>query len=591
MSPTPDNVSRIGLAAPTSLDDVPGEPWEPPVPLSDDAASLPRWPLECLPEPARSLVQAGGESLDMDDPALLALLVFPTASTVTAGRWIAHPWGSWREALQMFTCGVAPPSAGKTPAHGIVVGPLHELESELQKRHEDEAGLLASKRRTDEKRLQNLENLLAKEPADVASARERDELAHYIATNPLPPFPRLITTDSSPERLVSLMAEQGGRIAQIDDEAGPFGMMAGRYSESALTTNLDPWTKGYPGTTPLTNDRQGRAAVIVPRPTLTVGLSVQPGALRDAGRNAHAVARGIMARFLYAWPNLSTWIRRPDAPEVPELVAARWGSRLRELHAVSEEIDPADPRVLEFTPEAVDVLSAWCAECGRMRSTLELERGNADPFAQWLGKLEGNTVRIAGNLALLADPHARVVDAQVVERAVELARGYFLPHARRVFGEFVQDDDTRRAARILDAIRKGDPSRFEGWPHLVTMRELHRAVRGTTSLELDKAENVRQGVSVLTERGYLRPAPVVAGEPRGSGRPAERYELSPYLFDEPPADTPAPVVEMPPPPARKRRDKPEPSTPSSRDAARGAALLSGEPGDEPGLFDEDDPYY
>lgn len=563
MSPTPDNVSRIGLAAPTSLDDVPGEPWELPVPLSDDATNAPRWSLECLPEPARSLVQAGSESLGMDDPALLALLVLPTVSTVTAGRWIAHPWGSWREALQMFTCGVAAPSKAKTPAHGLVVGPLHKLERELQERHREESGLLESKRRTDEKRLQNLENLLAKEPNDKAAARERDELAHYLATNPLPPLPRLVTTDATPERLTSLMAEQGGRIAQIDDEAGPFGMMAGRYSESALTTNLDPWTKGYPGTEPLTNDRQGRAAVIVPRPTLTVGLSVQPGALRDAGRNAHAVARGIMARFLYAWPNLGTWIRRPDAPEVPEIVAARWESRLRELHALSETVDPNDPRVLELTPEAVDVLATWCAECGRMRSTLEAERGDADPFVQWLGKLEGNTVRIAGNLALLADPQTRVVDAQVVGWAVELARGYFLPHARRVFGEFVQDDDTRRAGKILDAIRKGDPSRFDGWPRLVTMRELHRAVRGTTSLELDKAENVRQGVSVLTERGYLRPAPVVAGEPRGPGRGSERFEMSPYLFDEPPADTPAPVVELPPPlapakPARKRRDKPEP---------------------------------
>jgi hypothetical protein len=47
---------------------------------------------------------------------------------------------------------------------------------------------------------------------------------------PVPAIPRLFVDDCTPERLASLMIEQGERIAVFSDEGGVFDILAGRYS-------------------------------------------------------------------------------------------------------------------------------------------------------------------------------------------------------------------------------------------------------------------------------------------------------------------------------------------------------------------------
>ena len=49
----------------------------------------------------------------------------------------------------------------------------------------------------------------------------------------VPPFPRLLAGDATPEALVRLMVEQGGRIALLSPEGDPFRLADGRYSDGA----------------------------------------------------------------------------------------------------------------------------------------------------------------------------------------------------------------------------------------------------------------------------------------------------------------------------------------------------------------------
>ena len=47
----------------------------------------------------------------------------------------------------------------------------------------------------------------------------------------VPPIPRLVADDITPEAAASLLAEQGGRLAIISAEGGIFDIIAGRYSQ------------------------------------------------------------------------------------------------------------------------------------------------------------------------------------------------------------------------------------------------------------------------------------------------------------------------------------------------------------------------
>jgi hypothetical protein len=52
----------------------------------------------------------------------------------------------------------------------------------------------------------------------------------------VPPVPRLLADDITPEAAASLLAEQGGRLAIISAEGGIFDIIAGRYSPKAVPT-------------------------------------------------------------------------------------------------------------------------------------------------------------------------------------------------------------------------------------------------------------------------------------------------------------------------------------------------------------------
>src|SRR5581483_10312381 len=97
----------------------------------------------------------------------------------------------------------------------------------------------------------------------------------------VPPIPRLVADDITPEAAATLLAEQKGRLAIISAEGGIFDIIAGRYSK---LPNMDLWLKGHSGDS-LKVDRKGRPPEYIPRPALTLGLMVQPSVLDAIAAN------------------------------------------------------------------------------------------------------------------------------------------------------------------------------------------------------------------------------------------------------------------------------------------------------------------
>ena len=90
------------------------------------------------------------------------------------------------------------------------------------------------------------------------------ELARELADMNVPASPKLVVDDCSPERLSSLLAEQGGRIAVMAPEGDVFDLMAGRYSPTGMP-NFGVYLRGHAGDD-LRVDRVGRPDGVVPLP-------------------------------------------------------------------------------------------------------------------------------------------------------------------------------------------------------------------------------------------------------------------------------------------------------------------------------------
>src|ERR1700730_11524107 len=109
-------------------------------------------------------------------------------------------------------------------------------------------------------------------------------------------MPRSWTQDVTPEKLGTLMAENGGRVGGISDEGGIFDILAGPDSKTAAP-NLDLFLQGHSGS-PVRVDRGSRESVIIESPALTLVLTPQPDVLRSLSEHRAFRGRGLLARFL-----------------------------------------------------------------------------------------------------------------------------------------------------------------------------------------------------------------------------------------------------------------------------------------------------
>src|SRR5215217_1597532 len=209
----------------------------------------------------------------------------------------------------------------------------------------------------------------------------------------VPAQPRVLVDDASPERLTTLLADQGGRIALMSPEGGVFDMMAGRYSQGV--PNLDVYLKGHAGDA-LRVDRVGRPSDYIQNPALTIGLAVQPEVLQGLANKPGLRGRGLLGRFLYAMPRDTLGKRTIRPKAVPWQVEGAYNARVTKLLELSPSLPEEERQVktLRLQPEAQE-------EMERLLEWIEpklAEDGEFGDMTDWAGKLAGAVARIAGIL-------------------------------------------------------------------------------------------------------------------------------------------------------------------------------------------------
>jgi replicative DNA helicase len=334
----------------------------------------------------------------------------------------------------------------------------------------------------------------------------------------VPPVPRWLVDDATPEALASLLAAHG-RIALLSPEGDVFDQMAGRYNPTA-GPNLGVYLKGHAGDL-LKVDRRGRPPEYVERPCLTIGITVQPEVLRGLADRPGFRGRGLLARFLYSLPASLVGRRQPGAPPVPQALADRYEI---ELHTLAASLTtPASlaghgPTMLTLDPAAGELLLDFER---RLEPRLAPGTGDLAHLAGWAAKLTGATCRLAGLLHLaghLRDGWAQPISAATLTGAVQLA-DYLIEHALAVFDLMGADPRVDDARWLLDWIQRTGRVQF-------SRRDAHMAApRG----RFRKAADLDPALTLLEEHGYLRRVdPEPSRDPHGRGRPASpRFLVNP----------------------------------------------------------------
>lgn len=480
--------------------------WEVPIPF--DNIEVPDFPIDALPSDVGDYVVALSEQnqTPVDMTATISLAVL---SVSNQGKAQVQPKPGWKENTNIYCDVILPPSERKSASLSGGTYPIDNYEAEENMKNAYAIEQSKTRLRVLEKRQKTIEDMVAKGKAEMSELDKiAKEITDFHEVKPL----RLYTDDITTEKIASVLAENDGRAAIISSEGGIFDILSGIYTKNV---NIDVILKGYSGDA-LRVDRIGRNSITVMNPTLTLMLMVQPSVLSGLMANNTFRGRGLTARFLYCMPKSNVGRRKYYSTPVPEDVAKRYEAVIRNM---LEDEYPETPEIITLSPEADAALASFADELEP-----KLTNEYAD-ISDWVGKLVGNTARIAALLCrasvyrshdFLDEPEPLVISGEIMNNAIRIGR-YYLEHAKAAFSLMGADNVVKQCKYVLNAVTSARLTEF-------TRRDIMRLCRS-----LKKVEDVQPVLDHLAEYGYiaLKDSDTYSGKGR---RPASIYLVNPYLY-------------------------------------------------------------
>lgn len=497
-------------------DDPTGEPWDEPV-LFEQQSSLGGTEIKTDMIPSFVGDYAKEVSRYNQSPEALAVMVgLSMIATCLQKKFVVSPHGDedYLEPLNLWTVTALKPSERKTPVFNAMMNPLKQWEMDKRNDLAERMVQVANEREVLFKRLDNLRKIAANADTDEDRSALLNQINEVQVTIPDEIIaPRLWIEDITTERLQQMLADHDEKISLLSDEGGIFEILAGMYSSGKI--NVDVLLQAYSGTS-VRIERGGRSAYL-DKPALTVGLTVQPGIIRELGMGSKRKLRdnGLLARFFYCVPEGNVGSRNPRMPHrIDPVVKQAYESGIKRMLDITPFVNAdgsSQPHILRVSHEAKELWYDFAEEIEPMLA----DGGEMGSFSDWGGKLAGNVFRVAGNYHVVkGGTSATEIDAETMQQAINLCRA-LIPHAKAAFGEMGNSVQVSNAMQVVSWIKKDGKREF-------SKRDCQH-----DNLALFKTVDLLEPVlRELEGRKIIRRA----SKKSGPGRPSEGYEVNPVLL-------------------------------------------------------------
>jgi hypothetical protein len=477
-----------------------------PLPLVPPIPPAAEYPLTTLGPVLSPAAQAIAELVQVP-LALAGNSVLAAAALATQAHADIMTLGG-RRPLSLFLLTIADSGDRKTAADEVALAAVHEHAKRRKvdwdaaiRDWNEKMAVLAAEHRQARAELGNKK----------ATEQERTAAKETVSRRgpPRPRDPEILSGDPTSEGLYKSF--QRGQLSQgiFNDEAGQFlaGHALNRDNEIKTIAFL---SKAWQGR----SLNRTRATDDVPHSSLygrrlSMHLMVQPKIAERATQSELYRSQGFLARLLLCHQDSIAGSRLRDENAPPMRVEedpriARYGSAisalLREPPREDLEVGGLDPRVLEISQPGFRLL---------VRAYNEIERAQArgralEDVRAWASKSMEHACRIAGVLALIANPNAGMVGAEEMAGALKLTE-YYLSEYQRLVGVGKPTEDVAAAQALLDWMQRrmaagaGNPA--------VSERDITRLA---TPKYLRAGRMARKALAILDEHRWLEPA--------GSGR-------------------------------------------------------------------------
>ena len=461
----------------------------------------------------REYVVAVAHSFQVPDdlPALLAIAAFALAA---AKCFEVVGQKDWKEVLGMYVLIVLPSGERKSAVFVRMIGPIYHWQ-EVQasamaddlNSHSNDIAVMREKIRRQKKRAAQAESEEGdwEDPLDALTR----QLAELEQSAPVPPS--LVASEATTESIADMLVENHERGMLAAPEGDAIDVLLGRYGQGR--PNFGLWLNGHSGDAYVVR-RKGRPTLQLRHPVLCVALTVQPVAAQELMQSTQAEGRGILARFLYAYPTPMVGHREMEPTPVPTELTDWYGARLQEL---LDKLVPQEPELLYLTPEAKALLLDF-----RKQVEVDLREGGPLHDRQaWGSKLPGAILRIAAVLHVVS--HKGRGDGFIDDITMKAALAwapYLCDHERRATSRGAEDKTVVIAQRILTWLRR----------HQLTEFDHNKCFNGIRCAAVQEAKDIDPALDLLEEHDWIRPAPPPERPPGTRGRPrSARYLVNPAL--------------------------------------------------------------
>ncbi|BAU29731.1 uncharacterized protein DUF3987 [Aneurinibacillus soli] len=443
--------------------------WSEPIPLTVfGQQKTGPFPIELLPpvigdyitqvaEETQTVTHIGG----MLSLAVLALAV--------AKKYVVNPYGQWMEPLNLFVLIASPSGTGKSPVFRHLLSPVYEYEQMLQQ--------------------------------DWRESKQTQ--VGEKAVSPLNP-PRLTADDVTVEKLVGILLENQERLGIFSPEGDVFENIAGRYSNDK-SSHFTVFLKAYSGEYCVV-DRMTRTEILR-SPLLTLGITVQPEVIKNLAKNKIYQQRGLLARFLFTFPNSFVGFRNPRPRLIEQKVKEQYERLIQQLLA---QPVPDHPKVLTLSREADERMIRFKTS---IEKKLAPERGELAPIVEWGNKHVGVIYRIAGLLHVAENTGGvpQEIALATVEKAIQFSE-YFIQQAKIAFDAMGTDQSIEDAQYVLKSIRgKGEEVKYQD-------------IWQATKKRCKNANTLKSVLRTLEEHMYIKPK-VNSGNDKGL-----TYLVNPFVL-------------------------------------------------------------
>ena len=410
-------------------------------------------------------------------PEMVVLPMFSALSVCVQGKaLIKFPGSSHTEPLNLYTLTVAQPGERKSGVFSLLTSPLFEYQKQENERRRNEIADYQAQKRY-------LEGQLTAETKGKNANPERAKEIARELDNLKPVYPlTLNVTDVTPEALAWAMLQNKGIMGILDDEGGIFDILCGLYSGGIC--NIDLFLKAYDGS-PYTVIRRTKENIELENPLLTFGIMAQPTAFEKALENPQFIGRGLIHRFMFAFPESKAGERKATSPEIPQEIKHKYDELAKRLLSLPK----CENAPIIHTNKSAD--NIFYDYYHSIEERLK-DGGMFEYMREWANKQYARCLRIAGILHLCEHSINEPLNELTAFRSINIST-WIENHAFKAFGGVaVEDETTKNAKYILSKIKSQKMSMF-------TKCEVLRVCR-----KFKKVADIEELLILLEDMNYIK---------------------------------------------------------------------------------------